>query len=204
MSERRRELIAAGLRVFAEHGFSGTTTRQIAREAGVTEAVIFQHFPDKEALYAAILESKASDPWAERWYDELDALRAAGDDIAMLRTLYAGMIDQHDRDPYFLRLMMYSALEHHPVARRLHGRSTRLYRFLESFIVDGQRAGRFQAGPPAVLVRAVLALPIYHNFQRRLLKTPWPAVQRKQLIESGVQFTLAGLAARAAGEERRS
>jgi AcrR family transcriptional regulator len=204
MEARRRQLIDAALRVFADHGFNGATTRQIAVAAGVTEAVIFQHFADKHALYSAILESKAADPWAARWFEELEQHRRAGDDVALLRALFAGVMDQHERDPDFLRLMMYSALEHHPVAPRLSGRSTHIYLFLERFIRDGQRDGRFQPGPPAVLVRAVLALPIYHTFQIRLLKTPWPTVSREALIDTGVAFALAGLAARSTSEEVRS
>ena len=61
MAARREQLMGTALKLFADHGFRGTTTRRIAEEAGVTEAVIFQHFADKDALYAAILEAKAGD-----------------------------------------------------------------------------------------------------------------------------------------------
>src|SRR5262245_34219040 len=87
MTERRQQLIDAGLRVFAERGFRGATTRQIAAAAGVTEAVIFQHFPDKDSLYAAILEQKAGEPQAEQWLSELEARWAANDDEGVIRTL---------------------------------------------------------------------------------------------------------------------
>jgi TetR/AcrR family transcriptional regulator len=201
MRERRQQLIDAALRVFAERGFRGATTREIASVAGVTEAVIFQHFPDKDSLYAAILEQKAGEPEAEHWLSELEARAAAGDDEGVIRTLYIRILRQHERDPYSLRLMVYSALEQHPLARRLHAQSTRLYLFLDTFIRERQRAGRFRAGTTAVLVRAVLALPIYYVLQRRLLQTPWPAVSSDELIEIGVQWTLAGLIAAPAPQE---
>ena len=194
MTARREQLINTALRLFAEHGFSGTTTRRIAAEAGVTEAVIFQHFSDKDALYAAILESRATDPWSEQWFAELELLAGGQDAARVLTCLFEGIVDLHERDPHHLRLVIYSALEQHPLARRLQPRTAQLYQVLERFILNGQRAGRFRAGPVAVLVRAVLALPIYHVFQRRLFKTPWPAVQRDELIATGVQFALAGLA----------
>lgn len=41
--------------LFARRGFAGTTTREIARQAGVSEALLFQHFPSKAALYQEIL-----------------------------------------------------------------------------------------------------------------------------------------------------
>jgi AcrR family transcriptional regulator len=201
MTERRRQLIEAAVRVFAERGFRGATTRQIAAAAGVTEAVIFQHFPDKNSLYTAILEHKAGEPQAEHWLADLEARAAADDDEGVIRTLYAGILRQHERDPYFLRLMVYSALEQHPLARRLHAQNTRLYQFLHQFIRDRQRTGRFRPGPAPVLVRAVLALPVYDVFQRRLLEPPWPAASPDEVIDAGVQWTLAGLKASPAGQQ---
>ncbi len=41
-------------RVFAEKGFDGTTTRALADAAGVSEALLFKHFPNKEALFSAM------------------------------------------------------------------------------------------------------------------------------------------------------
>ena len=204
MTERRQQLIDAGLRVFAERGFRGATTRQIAAAAGVTEAVIFQHFPDKDGLYAAILEQKAGEPQAEQWLTELEARSAANDDEGVIRTLYTRILGQHEKDPYFLRLMVYSALEEHPLARRLNGQSTRLYQFLDRFIRDRQRNGHFRMAPTAVLVRAVLALPIYYVFQKRLLQTPWPVVSPDDLIETGVHWTIAGLKGSPVAQEGRS
>ncbi len=90
--------------------------------------------------------------------------------------------------------MVFSALEQHPLARRLQGRTMRLYQALERFIVNGQTAGRFRTDSAAVLVRAVLALPVYHVMQQRLFRSPLPPVQHDELIETGVRFALAGLA----------
>lgn len=52
--ERRVAIVEAAKPLFARHGFAGTTTRQIAQAAGVSEALLFQHFPSKAALYREI------------------------------------------------------------------------------------------------------------------------------------------------------
>src|SRR2546423_13607425 len=52
--ERRAAITHAAQRVFAEKGFHGTTTRALAAAAGVSEALLFKHFPTKEALFAAM------------------------------------------------------------------------------------------------------------------------------------------------------
>src|ERR1051326_2984409 len=50
LMERREELLRAAARVYARHGYRGSTTRRIADEAGVNEVTIFRQFGSKDAL----------------------------------------------------------------------------------------------------------------------------------------------------------
>jgi AcrR family transcriptional regulator len=54
-SERREAILARALPLFAERGYEGTTTRDLARALGVTEPVLYRHFPSKRALFLAVL-----------------------------------------------------------------------------------------------------------------------------------------------------
>ncbi len=54
--ERRRALVEAALRVFSEGSYAGATTAQIAREAGVSEPILYRHFASKRDLYFACLD----------------------------------------------------------------------------------------------------------------------------------------------------
>ena len=54
--ERRRSIIKAARPLFAEKGFHGTSIREIARAAGVSEALIYKHFTGKEAIYDELLD----------------------------------------------------------------------------------------------------------------------------------------------------
>jgi AcrR family transcriptional regulator len=61
--EARKEAIVQAVRdVFAEKGFDGTTTRELAKAAGVSEALLYKHFPSKESLYAAMLDGCSKGP----------------------------------------------------------------------------------------------------------------------------------------------
>lgn len=51
---RKQAILQAARRVFAQKGFDGTTTRELAQAAGVSEALLYKHFPSKESLYAAM------------------------------------------------------------------------------------------------------------------------------------------------------
>lgn len=55
MSGRKETILATALRLFAERGYETTPTSLIAREAGVSEGLVFRHFENKDGLLAAIL-----------------------------------------------------------------------------------------------------------------------------------------------------
>ena len=62
-AEARKEAIVEAVQdLFAEKGFEGTTTRELAKAAGVSEALLYKHFPSKESLYAAMLDGCAKGP----------------------------------------------------------------------------------------------------------------------------------------------
>src|SRR5919198_3988205 len=55
-AERRSAIIEAALRVFSDGSYAGATTAEIAREAGVSEPLLYRHFSSKRALYFACLD----------------------------------------------------------------------------------------------------------------------------------------------------
>ena len=58
--ERRETIVRAARYLFLRHGFHGATTRAIARQAGVTEAILYQYFPSKDALFEETVVRPAS------------------------------------------------------------------------------------------------------------------------------------------------
>ncbi len=59
--QRREAIVKAALPLFARKGFANTTTRELAEAAGVSEALIYKHFPSKESLYAEIQNTGCKD-----------------------------------------------------------------------------------------------------------------------------------------------
>lgn len=55
-AERRQAIVEAAQRVFAGGSYSGATTAEIAREAGISEPILYRHFASKRELYFACLE----------------------------------------------------------------------------------------------------------------------------------------------------
>jgi AcrR family transcriptional regulator len=59
---RREQLLCVALDIFAEKGFRGSTIRDIARAAGITEGLIYHYFPSKSALLREVIERNTLTP----------------------------------------------------------------------------------------------------------------------------------------------
>jgi AcrR family transcriptional regulator len=59
--QRRRQLFAVALELFAQRGYRATTMDDIAERAGVTKPLLYQHFSSKRALYLELVDSIAQD-----------------------------------------------------------------------------------------------------------------------------------------------
>src|SRR3989442_1772659 len=84
--DRRQDILAAAMELFAKKGFRGTTTRDLATQAEVNEAIIFRHFTNKEELYSAILEYKACEN-RDAHAEQLERLASLGDDQKFFQTV---------------------------------------------------------------------------------------------------------------------
>src|ERR1700679_3299554 len=90
--DRHRQLLNIAIQNFAQKGFSGTKTKDIAAAAGVSEAILFRHFASKEDLYHAILDEKEATLCAERWFVEMKELAERRDDRGLFRHVAWQMI----------------------------------------------------------------------------------------------------------------
>ena len=61
VDERRRRLLDLGAGLFARHGYEELSMARIAREAGISKALLYHYFPSKEAYFLATLEEKANE-----------------------------------------------------------------------------------------------------------------------------------------------
>ncbi len=167
--ERRQQLLRVAMRVFSEKGFSGTTTKEIANAAGVSEAIIFRHFANKDELYSAILDHKACDRRFRNPFEELAEKVAAKDDFGVFYTMALNALDHHSEDCDFLRLMLHSALEEHDLARMFfEGFITEVYDFLGAYIVERQKDGAFREVNPRIVVRALIGMFVHHSLNNIL------------------------------------
>ena len=61
VDERRRQVVEAGSRLFAEHAFEEISMRQIAEAAGISKALLYHYFPSKIELFKAAVAERAGE-----------------------------------------------------------------------------------------------------------------------------------------------
>jgi AcrR family transcriptional regulator len=61
VDERRRRLLELGTELFARHGYEELSMARIAREAGISKALLYHYFASKQAYFAATLEQAAAE-----------------------------------------------------------------------------------------------------------------------------------------------
>lgn len=167
--ERRHQILQVAVQLFSEKGFSGTTTKEIAMAAGVSEATVFKHFANKDELYSAILDHKACSRSFPNPFDELTAKIAAKDDFGVFYTMALNALEHHTDDCAFLRLMLHSALEDHDLARTFFENFiTGVYDLLGDYIYRRQRDGAFRDVEPKIAVRAFIGMFVHHSLNNIL------------------------------------
>jgi AcrR family transcriptional regulator len=135
---RRAQIISVSKQLFSKKGFSGTTTKEIAKASGISEAMIFRHFASKRELYSAIIDQRireVGDPIAD------EAVEAKDDEL-VFASLARFVLDKTEQDPTMMRLLYFSALEGHELSDIFYSsheikRVMKLVEYIKLRIADG-------------------------------------------------------------------
>jgi TetR/AcrR family transcriptional regulator len=174
--ERRLQILQVAVQLFSQRGFGGTTTREIAQAAGVSEAIIFRHFATKQELYKAILDYQMCVGGESNKLTELAESFEQKDDYAIFNRLARRAMAHHQENEQFMRLLFYSALEGHELSQMFFNDFVaEMYNALGSYIAARQNEGAFRKDiEPRVVVRAFIGMLIHHSLNKLL----WDKEQR--------------------------
>jgi AcrR family transcriptional regulator len=199
--ERREAIVKAVRKVFAEQGFHGTTTRELAEAAGVSEALLFKHFPNKESLYAAMQVSCTTEQAPEE-VKRLMALEPSTSTLVhMVHFLVTRIVLKKPacgQDPVLLnRLMLHSVMGDGEFARQFLQRTGGSWgpKFRDC-LKAAQAAGDLVDSPVPIGIRSWFT----HHLAVMLAIQHLPAtptidygVSREKLVEHAIWFCLRGI-----------
>jgi AcrR family transcriptional regulator len=106
-SERRATILAVAKVLFSDKGYHGVSVDEIARRLGVSPAILYRHFPSKEALYEEVLNAIACK--RESYVEAV--VNSDGSFADVLRKITRIYIESVSKDPDYLRMELQSALE---------------------------------------------------------------------------------------------
>jgi AcrR family transcriptional regulator len=199
--ERRAAIIKAVRRAFAEKGFHGTTTRELAEAAGVSEALLFKHFPNKEALYSAMMFSCSQEKDC-RMFERLMALEPSVSTLVLVvHMLFSHLLGRRsagdDEEAIQNRLMLQSVMGDGEFARLFLQRvASHWVGKVEECIKAAMAVGDAVNEPVLPSLRGWfahhLAVMIMHNSLPAKPVVDYGA-SREKLVEQAVWFALRGM-----------
>jgi AcrR family transcriptional regulator len=159
-SERTRsQLLQAGERLFAQHGYEGTTVARICQRAEVSKGAFYHHFPSKHSLFLQLLED---------WLGQIDVrLRRAQEEAegvpsALLEMAQRAEIiftEARGRLPMFLEFLVQAHRD--PAVWEATVAPYRRYQtYFAALFEEGLSQGSIQQVNPHVAARALVALAV--------------------------------------------
>jgi AcrR family transcriptional regulator len=186
---RQASLIMVAASLFAAKGFNGTTTKEIAKAAGVSEALVFKYFPTKRTLYAAILTEKVT---VNELLEAVEAAVKKQDDYRVF-TMIASYRIRPGVDSTFLRLLLFSALEGHELSALFFGKHHKVfYDYLASYIRTRIEDGAFRPVDPLLAARAFIGMVVHHRLLHEIFGVPMHQ-SHEDTVTTYVDLFLTGL-----------
>ena len=150
----RAAILSAGLDIFSQYGFRGTTLDQIADAAGLSKPNLLYYFPSKDAIYTALLERLL-----DTWLEPLQQLDENGDPIAEILAYVHRKLDMSRDYPRESRLFANEILQGAPhIATHLSGDLRRLVDEKAGVLRRWEAAGRIASMDPHHLIFSIWSL----------------------------------------------
>jgi AcrR family transcriptional regulator len=195
--DRKKQILTAVQRIFACKGFEGATSRELAQEAGISEALMFRHYPSKEALYRAVI-AEAVAPF-DRELERVVSLEPSTSSLIHLIHFITSLLLRVSKNPErenIMRLSVRSLTEDGAFARTLQGEKiNKTLDMIEASIKAAIASGDIVDNPVAPRRRAFFAdrLPFVVMLNFLPSKPVADLGPQNKLVEDVVWFVLRGI-----------
>ena len=172
--ERKKQLLRVALDIFIEKGYYGTSTREIARRAGVSSGLLFHYFCNKESIYLELVRIGVEEM-------KINTERAMEAPCQYLFQTIKNTFEQLESNPSFGKMFVFmDNVQHTAVNEReieLLLESADICRQWNPVILEGQRRGEFRDGNVHSLCVAVFgAIQGIAQEKVRIPNTPLPKI----------------------------
>ncbi|MBD3882475.1 TetR/AcrR family transcriptional regulator [Phormidium tenue FACHB-886] len=160
--ETQTRILNAARKLFARRGYDGTTTRDLAQEAGVAEGTIFRHFENKKAILIEV----ATQGWIEILTDLLTELSEMGSYKAIAQVMRRRMLNLH-KNADLLRVCFMEAQFHPDLRDRIQTEViVKMTDVAEAFFQTAMDQGIYRPMNPRIVAQVFLGMFTVAGFSR--------------------------------------
>lgn len=191
---RKDRIMDAALRIFAEKTFQEATISEISKEAGVSEATIYEYFGTKEDLLFAIPEKISNDT-----FEESEAVLPYIKDVeGRMRAVLLSYVRLYENNPDYSALVLLQLMSNKRFRQTAaHAAIRRSAHSLLDCIRDGIADGTFRSDADAYLIRSMLMGTIEHLFIHwHMQGMPKREKSMMDMLDPFMEIVLSGIRAR--------
>lgn len=191
---RKDRIMDAALRIFAEKSFQEATISEISKEAGVSEATIYEYFGTKEDLLFAIPEKISNDT-----FEESEAVLPYIKDVeGRMRAVLLSYVRLYENNPHYSALVLLQLMSNKRFRQTAaHAAIRRSAHSLLDCIRDGIADGTFRSDADAYLIRSMLMGTIEHLFIHwHMQGMPRREKSMMDMLDPFMEIVLSGIRAR--------
>lgn len=181
-TETRTRILKAAERLFAHHGYDGTTTRDLAQAAGVAEGTLFRYFESKKAILVEV----ATHGWVELLTDLLTELSEMGSYKAVAQVMRRRMLHLHENAD-MLRVCFMEAQFHPELRDRIQTEViNKMTDVAEAFFQTAMERGIYRPINPKIVARVFLGMFAVAGFSDGTIMEPTASPQAMQEMAEGL------------------
>lgn len=180
--DTKARILKAAQHLFAQQGYDGTTTRDLAQAAGVAEGTLFRHFDNKKAILVEV----ATQGWVELLMDLLTELSEMGSYKAVDQVMRKRMLNfQHNQD--LMRVCFMEVQFHADLQDRIQGEVVdKMIDVAEAFFQTAIDRGVYRPLDPKIIARVFLGMFMVAGFSESTIMGPGSSPQSIKAMAEGI------------------
>jgi AcrR family transcriptional regulator len=189
-SEQVNKVVHAAAQLFARQGYHGTSTREIARLADISENTLFRYFEHKEELFWTALRSRLSGLELRR--DLLSGIADGASPEIVLPQIFAQWVDTAILRPELLRLIAVAFIElRWKAADVCHEYLSPIFSAVNRYLARNIENGKLRNVDPSLLTAALATSVMVHpEFTKLIAGAPPPYSDSREAIQVYTRFWL--------------
>lgn len=201
-------IMEAALKLFAEQGYAGTPTSQIATEAGVSEGTIFKYFPKKKDLLSRLLiwfVSKQSHAILVKPLEDIFEENIDAEPKVLLKAIIKDRMGLFDKMAPFIKVL-FNEMQYHPELREifLDKILAEIKVYSEKLIGHFDKSGSVRQLPPFLVMRSFMGGTALMIFQRKYLsELSSPEIDLDEEIDIFIDIFLNGILSKEANSDEK-